>query len=159
MEELGLLTQEEVTRLHTTCDDDYPYYGELSFLPMAWATMVMRKVFEEGLMIPRQTPANGGSANGGSYPTVVNMAMKALHGYRLQYGTMLFEVYFPFPLLLLSAFAKAEVAPMLVYRLREELASAKSAAATAEERALRAGARAPCPGYDHRKGEARAGGR
>ena len=100
MEELGLLTQEEVTRLKTASDDNYPYYGELSFLPMAWATMVVRKVFEEGLMIPRQTHANGGSANGGSYPTVVNMAMKAVHDYRLQYGTMLFEVYFPFPLYL-----------------------------------------------------------
>ena len=51
-------------------------------------------------MIPRQTHANGGSANGGSYPTVVNMAMKAVHDYRLQYGTLLFEVYFPFPLYL-----------------------------------------------------------
>ena len=26
--------------------------------------------------------------------------MQALHDYRSQYGTMLFEVYFPFPLLL-----------------------------------------------------------
>ena len=34
------------------------------------------------------------------YPTVVNVALKALHDYRLNYGSMLFEVYFPFPLLL-----------------------------------------------------------
>jgi hypothetical protein len=99
MVDLGLLTNEEVTRLRTCIDGDYPYYGEVSFVPVAWATMTLRKVFEENLLIPRM-PVSGGIGVSGAYPTVINMAMKALHDYRLQYGTMLFEVYFPFPLYL-----------------------------------------------------------
>ena len=90
-----MLTQEEIVRLRTKIDDDYPYYGEVSFVPMAWATMTLRKAFDEGHICP-----SGSNDLKHSYPTVINFAIEALRDYRLQYGTMLFEVYFPFPLLL-----------------------------------------------------------
>ena len=100
MQTLGLLTDEEIQRLRSKVDNDYPYYGEVSFVPMAWATMALRRVFEENLMIPRQPAGVGSSTTPSTYPTVINIGLKALHDYRGQYGSMLFEVYFPFPLYL-----------------------------------------------------------
>ena len=43
---------------------------------------------------------NGGRTSNAQYPTPVQIAFNALHDYRKNYGSMLFEVYFPFPLLL-----------------------------------------------------------
>ena len=70
--------------------------------------MTLRTAFEEGHICPSDSPSsstssdssNSNNSNNRAYPTVMNIAMQALHDYRSQYGTMLFEVYFPFPLLL-----------------------------------------------------------
>ena len=40
----GLLTREEVSRVRQRIDNDYPYSGEVSFVPLAWAALTLRKV-------------------------------------------------------------------------------------------------------------------
>ena len=59
--------------------------------------MTLRTAFDEGHICPSSTSSSNFPS---PYPTVLNIAMQALHDYRAQYGTLLFEVYFPFPLLL-----------------------------------------------------------
>jgi hypothetical protein len=108
MKELGLLTNEETRRLRRRIDGDYPYPGEVSFVPIAWATMTLRKAFEEGHVQPDYRPEATAAAgptssrtrSNGQYPTPVQIGFNALHDYRRNYGSMLFEVYFAFPLLL-----------------------------------------------------------
>jgi hypothetical protein len=92
MVKLGLLTSEETQRMRDRISE-YPYPGEVSFVPIAWATMTLRRAFLENQVMPNKSA-------GEAYPTIVELAMKALHDYRSQYGSLLFEVYFPFPLLL-----------------------------------------------------------
>ena len=100
MIQLGILTKTEVKQIRDRIDE-YPYPGEVSFVPMAWACLTLRKAFEEGHIQPNHQGSNNrGHINSNVYPTVVNVALKALHDYRLNYGSMLFEVYFPFPLYL-----------------------------------------------------------
>lgn len=96
--DLGILTENEVKRIRDRIEE-YPYSGEVSFIPMAWACLALRRAFEEGHIYPNQQGKTH-NARDKVYPTVVNVALKALHDYRLNYGSMLFEVYFPFPLLL-----------------------------------------------------------
>lgn len=99
MVDLGILTENEVKRIRDRIEE-YPYPGEVSFIPMAWACLTLRKAFEDGHIFPNQQAPNHVHGKERVYPTVVNIALKALHDYRLNYGSMLFEVYFPFPLLL-----------------------------------------------------------
>ena len=91
------MTENEVKRIRDRVEE-YPYPGEVSFIPMAWACLALRRAFEEGHIYPNQQGKT--IMSGQVYPTVVNVALKALHDYRLNYGSMLFQVYFPFPLLL-----------------------------------------------------------
>jgi bestrophin-2/bestrophin-3 len=91
MVHLGLLTEEEVQRIRERVRD-YPYPGEVSFVPLAWATLTIRQAFDDDQVVPK--------AKNNTYPFTVNTALKALQDYRSQCGSLLFEVYFPFPLLL-----------------------------------------------------------
>ena len=107
MKELGLLTDEEVRRLRRLIDNEYPYSGEVSFIPLAWATATLRKAFEEGYIYPdyphpsRRVRAAMRSLNRGrtksnaQYPTPVQIAFNALRLSEKLWEHAL-QVYFPF---------------------------------------------------------------
>ncbi len=99
--ELGLLTRDEVARIRARVDSAYPYLGECAFIPMTWATMTLREAFAQGQCYPRvERPSPDTAVQPLGYAAVVRDALQALHSYRRSYGTLLFEVYLPFPLLL-----------------------------------------------------------
>ena len=113
MKQLGLLNDGEINQLRQRIQSDYPYPGEVSFIPLAWATMTLRKAFEDGQIYPdykhskthdidEEVPisSQARTRSNAQYPTAVHIALDAVHEYRRNYGSMLFEVYFAFPLLL-----------------------------------------------------------
>ena len=92
---MGVLTGAEAASLRAR-HGEYPYLGELVFLPCAWAQQAVRAAYDSGDVFPRDRATPGMW----TYTGAVRDAMEALTAYRGSCAAVLFQVYLPFPLLL-----------------------------------------------------------
>lgn len=92
LRKLALLTSEEVEQLEARFLE-YPYLGELMFVPLVWAHQTLMEAVSDGMVCPAVL---GGPSNDNAVATLCEM----LKAQRVSCAALLFQAYLPFPLLL-----------------------------------------------------------